>query len=78
MAAPAPISSSTASSEFVAVEGGGDSGNAGTFLVAAYILMWLLLMLFVWMTFKKQRALRERISLLESAVAKHTHSSDDA
>ncbi len=70
--APKPIDRST---EFVAVEGGVQTTSAGTLLVAAYGVMWALLLLFVFLGWRRQRSLESRLGDLEKALAAATSSS---
>ena len=59
------------STQFVPVEGGSDpASNAGTFMVAAYVLMWLCTVLFVLHTWRKTRGIQQRIDELHKAVSK--------
>lgn len=58
------------SSEFVAVEGGQETASAGGLLVAAYILMWVAVFAFVWMTKKRLGGISSRLSDLELALKK--------
>ena len=69
---PAPESRST---QFVPVEGGGpETTDAGTFMVAAYALMWLCTVLFILHTWRKMRGVQTRVDELQKAVAKLPHS----
>jgi CcmD family protein len=57
------------STEFVAVQGGGDTTSAATLLVTAYIVMWALLLGFVFLSWRRQGRVETRISELEKALA---------
>ena len=58
------------SSEFVAVSGAqAETTSATTMLVTAYSLFWLLLLAFVWMTWRRQQSLSDRLRQIESRVA---------
>ena len=71
-ARPTPESRST---QFVPVEGGGpETTDAGTFMVAAYVLMWLCTVLFILHTWRKMRGVQNRVDELQRAVAKLPHS----
>ena len=59
---------SSRSTEFVAVQGGGDTTSAATLLVTAYIVMWALLLGFVLMSWRRQGRVETRISELEKAL----------
>ena len=54
--------------EFVAVRGGGDTTSAEALLVTAYVVMWVLALLVVYMTWRKQNALDRRLTELEGAL----------
>ena len=57
--------------QFVAVSGPDqESTSATTMLVTAYSLFWLLLLGFVWMTWRRQQQLTSRIRQLESQLTK--------
>jgi CcmD family protein len=58
------------SSEFVAVQGGGETSSAAGLLTAAYIIMWLLVFVFVWLTSKRLKGVSARVEELESALKK--------
>jgi hypothetical protein len=59
------------STQFVPVEGGGpETTDAGTFMVAAYMLMWLCTVLFILQTWRKMRVVQTRVEELQKAVAK--------
>jgi hypothetical protein len=58
------------STQFVPVEGGVETTSAGTFLVAAYALMWLCVLVFLLLTWRKTRAAQAQIDKLESALSK--------
>ena len=67
-ARPSPESRST---QFVPVEGGGpETTDAGTFMVAAYMLMWLCTVLFILHTWRKMRGVQNRVEELQKAVSK--------
>lgn len=63
------------STQFVAVEGGEETTSAEALLVSAYAVMWALLLLFVFMGWRRQRAIESRIGDLEKALAAATSSS---
>ena len=59
------------STQFVPVEGGGpQTTNAGTFMVVAYVLMWLCTVLFILQTWRKTRGIQQRVDELQKAIAK--------
>jgi hypothetical protein len=57
------------STEFVAVQGGGETTSAASLLIAAYLLMWGLLFAFVFMSWRRQARVETRIAELEKAIA---------
>jgi len=60
---------SSRSTEFVAVQGGGETTSAASLLIAAYMLMWGLLFAFVLLSWRRQARVETRISELEKAIA---------
>ena len=60
------------STQFVPVEGGNPnpSGDAGTFMVTAYVLMWLCTALFILHTWRKTKNVQARLEELQKAIAK--------
>jgi len=57
------------STEFRAVEGGGEQTSAASLLVAAYVLMWALVLGFLLLSWRRQGQVETRISELEKALA---------
>jgi len=68
--APASKNPEDRSTEFVAVQGGGESTSAESLLVAAYLVMWAALLAFVFFTWRKQGALEKRIEKLDDVLRK--------
>lgn len=65
------------STQFVPVEGGAaEASDAGTFMAAAYVLMWLCTVFFILHTWRKTRSVEARMSELQRAIAKVPHSGD--
>ena len=60
---------SARSTEFVAVQGGGETTSAATLLVTAYLVMWALLLGFVFLSWRRQGRVETRLSELEKALA---------
>lgn len=60
---------SSRSTEFVPVQGGGETTSAGTLLVVAYVIMWALLLGFLGLGWRRQKKLETRLSELERHVA---------
>jgi hypothetical protein len=60
---------SSRSTEFVAVQGGGETTSAASLLIAAYLLMWALLFVFVFLSWRRQARVETRIGELEKAIA---------
>jgi len=57
------------STEFVAVQGGGETTSAASLLIAAYLVMWGLLFAFVFLSWRRQARVETRIAELEKAIA---------
>lgn len=59
------------STEFVPVQGGGggETTSAASLLVTAYLVMWAILLGFVFMSWRRQATVENRISELEKALA---------
>ncbi|MET0794584.1 MAG: hypothetical protein ABW061_23895 [Polyangiaceae bacterium] len=57
------------STEFRAVQGGGETTSAASLLIAAYVLMWALVLGFLWLSWRRQGRVETRISELEKALA---------
>jgi len=53
---------------FRAVENGGETRSGTVLLVEAYAALWLVLFVFIWMSFRKQRAIDARLRDLEIAL----------
>jgi hypothetical protein len=60
---------SSRSSEFVPVEGGGETTSAGLLLVIAYLAMWALLLGFLGLGWRRQKQLETRLSELERQIS---------
>ncbi len=58
------------STEFVPVQGGSDGASAGTLLVAAYVVMWAVLLGFVLLTWRRLSATDRRLSELHERLQK--------
>jgi hypothetical protein len=68
---------SSRSTQFVPVEGGAPQAtDAGTFMVAAYVLMWLCTVIFIVHTWRKTRSVENRVSELQKAIAKLPQTED--
>jgi len=71
------VTPSDRATQFVPVEGGAEQPNdAGTFLVVAYVLMWLCTALFVLQTWRKMRGVESRLHEVQKAVAKLPQAGD--
>lgn len=68
---------SARSTEFVAVQGGGDTTSAEALLVTAYVVMWALLLGFLLLSWLRQGRVETRISELEKALASPKTSAKD-
>ena len=67
---PTTTDQSQRSTEFQPVGDSGETTSGEALLVAAYVVMWLLLLFFVWTSWRRQLGLSERLGRLEKAVAK--------
>jgi len=82
----APASSSGTpdgrSTTFQAVEGGGETRSGSTLLVEAYAVLWLILMTWLVLLWRKQASLNARLDGLERAIdraaAKNANNANDA
>ncbi|MFO0569813.1 MAG: CcmD family protein [Polyangiaceae bacterium] len=74
-AQPAPFATAKRpedrSTEFVAVEGGRDTTSAGTLLVSAYMVIWVLLLGFLYLGWRRSQQIEARLTGLEKALEKH-------
>ena len=57
------------STEFVPVKDTGETTSAAGLLITAYVLMWVLLLGFVLLNWRRQARVEARISELEKALA---------
>jgi len=60
---------SARSTEFIAVQGGGETTSAAALLITAYVVMWALLLGFVFLSWRRQGRVETRISELERALS---------
>ncbi|HEX2730679.1 MAG TPA: hypothetical protein VHM70_03710 [Polyangiaceae bacterium] len=60
--------SSTIPTEFVPVSGGGETTSASSILVGAYLLLWIILMVFVAINWRRQRAIIARLDDVERSL----------
>ncbi|APS00043.1 hypothetical protein [Pajaroellobacter abortibovis] len=56
------------STAFHAIEGGTETKNGSLLLVEAYVTLWLILMAWLLLLWKKQNHLKQRIALIERAL----------
>src|SRR5262245_43121207 len=56
------------STKFVAVEGGGERFSGETLVVEAYAAIWIVLMVWILMLWRKQAAIAVRLDGLEQAL----------
>jgi len=66
-APPDPVQRST---EFQAVEGGGETMSGSTLLVEAYAALWIILLGFLLVSWRRQARIDARVDELERAVAR--------
>ena len=67
-AAPASSAPDDRSTTFQPVEGGSEQRSGGTLMVAAYSVIWTILMVWLVMMWRKQARLNERLAGLEGAI----------
>jgi len=68
---PAVGTAEDRSQEFKAVSGSStETSSAEGLLIAAYVMMWAILMGFLFITFRRQAAVDKRLSDLERALPK--------
>jgi hypothetical protein len=58
------------STEFQAVEGGAEMVSGGTLLVEAYCALWLILLAFLLVSWRRQGQIDQRVDELEKALAR--------
>lgn len=58
------------STEFRAVEGGTEMVSGGTLLVEAYAALWLILLGFLLISWRRQARIDQRVDELERALAR--------
>jgi len=74
-AANAQESAEDRRSEFVPVGPGGETSSAEALLISAYIVMWALIFGLIFASIRRQRRQDERLTELESALARREASS---
>ena len=67
---PASADPNERSTSFTAVEGGGETTSAEVLLVSAYSVMWVILLGFVFMSWRRQGVLVRRLDEVEKALSK--------
>ena len=71
-AIPTVLTPEERSTEFVPVEGGHEGTSAESLLVAAYLLMWAALVAFIFLTWRKQGRIENRLSELDATLRRVT------
>jgi hypothetical protein len=66
----APPETGQRSTEFRAVEGGTEMVSGGTLLVEAYCALWLILLTFLFVSWRRQAHIDRRVDELEKALAR--------
>lgn len=70
---PTPTTPDNRSQEFVPVTGGpSETSSAEGLLIAAYVMMWAILMGFLLLTFRRQASVQRRLDELERSLSKRT------
>lgn len=54
--------------DFVAVEGGAEQYSGGNLLVVAYAIIWIAVFAWIFLLWRKQRALTQRLDGLQAAI----------
>lgn len=67
-AAPASSTPGDRATTFQAVESGGETRSGSALLVEAYAVLWVILMAWLWISWRKQAALHGRLAELERAL----------
>jgi hypothetical protein len=70
MTAPEVTTPDGRSTTFQPVEGGGETRSGSTLLVEAYVVLWMILMAWLVMLWRKQAGLTARLDDLERAIDK--------
>ncbi len=73
-----PLRPEDRKTEFVAVTGGKESTSAEVLLVSAYSIMWLFLLAFLWLGWRRISLLRQKLERLESSLADGQKSKSEA
>lgn len=71
--APAPVASTTTDDRggaFRAIDGAGESVSGGNLLIAAYAVVWFIVLALVVRTFTRQSATAEGLAKLEEQIKK--------
>jgi hypothetical protein len=63
-----PKSADDRSTAFQPVEGGGENRSGTTLMVEAYVVLWVLLLGWLFVVWRKQAALNARLGDLEQAI----------
>ena len=66
----APTEPAQRGTEFVAVEGGAEMVSGGTLLVEAYVVLWVILLGFVFISWRRQGKIDARVADLERALGR--------
>jgi CcmD family protein len=61
------------STSFQPVQGGSELQSGERLLVEAYSVVWILLFGFLWLSWRRQRRIDQRIELLERALTEARH-----
>lgn len=64
----APATPDSRATEFTAVEGGNERYSGATLLVEAYAAIWVILMAWIFLLWRKQSTLAARLDGLEAAI----------
>ena len=78
IATPTTAAQTTAASQFRAVQGGTDTTSGSTLLVEAYAAIWIILLGFLLLGWRRQSRLEAKVKELERAVAKVPKTKEEA
>lgn len=76
-AAPASSTPDDRAATFQAVEGGAETRSGSALLVEAYAVLWVILMAWLWLSWRKQAALHARLADLERAIDRAAAKDDE-
>jgi CcmD family protein len=73
---PAPQAPDDRATEFTAVDANAERYSGSTLMVEAYAAIWLILMIWIYMLWRKQASLAERLDDLERTIDRAAESAE--